>query len=193
MCIGCGRSVPGGGGPGRYIPVVGGIGGGGGGPMSSTGARVWVSALRAAEPLMAWSSTIASGAGGWRGKGGGGRRRTARDSPPRCWVGGGRGGDDVSRASRFEIARTWDRFGVLVTRVMDQQDPNGTEAGTGSKSRAGAVEHWEFGSVSGCRLASNERGLWVLIWSLEFYIRLLALFRAVGIVCSLQSCRYLID
>lgn len=44
---------------------------------------------------------------------------------------------------------------------MDQQDPNGTEAGTGSKSRAGAVEHWEFGRVSqdaGWRATKDDYG-----------------------------------
>lgn len=110
MGIGRDRSVPGGGGPGRYIPVVGGIGGGGGGPMSSTGARVWVSALRAAEPPTARSSAIASGAGLWRAKGGGGRRRTGRDSPA-CrrvveWVADAETTTRTELLSRFEIAET---------------------------------------------------------------------------------------
>jgi hypothetical protein len=178
MCIGCGRSVPGGGGPGRYIPVVGGIGGGGGGPMSSTGARVWVSALRAAEPLMAWSSTIASGAGRWRVKGGGGRRRTARDALLSGWR--------TRRRRREQSFTLWNCSDLRQIWGFSYKGngPAGPERNGGwngikvSSWRGGTLGIWE--GVSGCRLASNERWLWVLIWSLEFYIRLFALFRAVG-------------
>jgi hypothetical protein len=79
-----GRSTPGGGGPGRYIPDVGGIGGGGGGPAAyANGARVWGSALRAAEPLTARSSAIAAGAGRQRGRGCGDRRPIGGEAPRR--------------------------------------------------------------------------------------------------------------
>ena len=95
--IGRGRRTPGGGGPGRYIPGVGGIGGGGGGPMSSTGARVWTSGLRAAEPATARSSAIAAGAR---------RRQEAVAGRPvairRRVVGVGAGrGDDVKESFTF--------------------------------------------------------------------------------------------